>query len=149
MYQELVMPLIGALVLVGWVISCAWALRPAATDRAQPATASHSLASSRAARGITRNGLLGALVTAVVGFLAIRILFELPGWAQLAWVVAGILTAYIVVRVTLLWPNARLEQERRSVIAAHGMQPVRPPWAMIIAGVALVVLWVFPPAILF
>lgn len=149
MFQELVMPLIGAFVLVGWVISCVWALRPAATDRAQPAPTGHSLASARATRGITRNGLLGALVTAVVGFLAVRLLFELSGWAQLAWVVAGILAAYVVVRVTLLWPNARLEQERRSVIAAHGLQPVRPPWAMIAIGIALVALWVLPPVVLF
>lgn len=156
MFQELIMPAFGGLVLVAWTASGAWALRPAATDRAL-ATAGEpgqpgqppSPAAARATRGLTRNGLLGALVMVAVAFLLIRIFFELSGWFQLAWVIAGLAAAYIVWRIVLLWPDRHVEQQRRALLTAHGFQRVRPPWGMIIAAVALLAIWFLPPLLLF
>lgn len=148
MYLEFILPLIGALVLVGWMASGAWALRPAATDRAQLSHTS-SLAAAQAARGLTRNGLIGALTVVVVGFLAVRVLFELPGWFQWAWAIGIALAAYIVWRVALLWPTAEAESTLRATITSHGMRPVRLPWVMILVGAALLGLWFLPPLLLF
>ena len=76
---EALLPAIGALLLIFWTASGAWALRPAkatAGESRDPALA--SLARARTARGRTRNGLLGAVLAVVAAFLAVRLLFVLP-----------------------------------------------------------------------
>lgn len=173
MFQELIMPAFGALVLVAWTGSGAWALRPAATNRALakalagPADPTsdedphdthtpsgqqgqaQSSAAARVTRGLTRNGLLGVLVMIATAFLFIHVFFELAGWLQLAWVLAAIGAAYSTWRVTLLWPNRHVEQQHRDRLTAHGFQIVRPPWAMIFVAAALVAIWFLPPLILY
>lgn len=151
MFQELIMPAFGALLLVGWTASGAWAVRPAATNRmlTEQKTAGQDLAVARAARGLTRNGLLGALIMLGVAFMAVHLFFGLSGWFQLAWVIAALAAAYTVWRVTLLWPDRRVEQARRHIVTAHSMRPVRLPWGMITVAAALVAVWFVPPMILY
>lgn len=147
---EALLPAIGTLLLIFWTASGAWALHPAkatAGESRDPALA--SLARARAARGRTRNGLLGAVLTVVAAFLAVRLLFVLPGWFQLAWVLGLVAAAYVVWRVVVLWPTAQQERRLDDLITGHGMKSVGLPWAMIIVVIALLALWFVPPLLLF
>lgn len=187
MFEGLVIPLIGALVLVGWLAPAAWALRPSHTQRADAVLAGgpaagpaggpaggtaavsaggpsaddaphsggpthgatahphRSLADAKVARALTRSGLLGVPLTLLTGFLAVRLLFDLPGWFQLAWVAGILMAGFAMWRFVLLWPTDGREQNLRQVVAAHGMRPVGPPWAMIITGLVILALWIVPP----
>ena len=187
MLQTLILPIIGALLLLYWTGSTVWALRPAkaavggpggptdgttggptngphpsdeAGGNGQPGTASAavpespaahraSLARARAARGRTRNGLLGAAVTVVVAFVAVRLLFVLPGWFQLAWVLGLVAAAYSIWRIVVLWPTAEQEKRLDDLITRHGMKSVGLPWTMIITLIVLLALWIVPPLLLF
>lgn len=169
MFQTLIVPAIGALLLLGWIASAAWALRPRVhaeaasaagpddaasapqlTHPAQQAGAPHAaLARARAARGRTRGGLLGALLTVVAAFLAVRLLFELTGWFQLVWVVALVSAAYVVWRVVILWPTGLQQRQLDDLITGHGMKSVGLPWTAIITVIALLALWFVPPLLLF
>lgn len=177
MFQTLILPVIGALLLLGWIASAVWALRPRVhaaagadaqvpaasaaglndaggapqqTDPTQQSSAPHAaLAHARAARGRTRGGLLGALLTVVAAFLAVRLLFELPGWFQLAWVLALVAAAWVVWRVVVLWPSAAQEEQLDELITGHGMKSVGLPWSAILTVVALLALWFVPPLLLF
>ena len=177
MFQTLIVPAIGALLLLGWIASAAWALRPRVhaeagvdaqvraasaagpddaasapqpTHPAQQAGAPHAaLARARAARGRTRGGLLGALLTVVAAFLVTRLLFELTGWFQLVWVVALVSAAYVVWRVVILWPTGLQQRQLDDLITGHGMKSVGLPWTAIITVIALLALWFVPPLLLF
>ena len=177
MFQTLIVPAIGALLLLGWIASAGWALRPRVhaeaavgsrvpaasaagpddaasapqlTHPAQQAGAPHAaLARARAARGRTRGGLLGALLTVVAAFLAVRLFFELTGWFQLVWVVALVSAAYVVWRVVILWPTGLQQRQLDDLITGHGMKSVGLPWTAIITVIALLALWFVPPLLLF
>jgi hypothetical protein len=85
----------------------------------------------------------------VAAFLAVRLLFVLPGWFQLAWVLGLVAAAYVVWRVVVLWPTAQQERRLDDLITGHGMKSVGLPWTMIIVVIALLALWFVPPALLF
>lgn len=175
MFQTLILPAFGALLLVGGVLSGAWAVRPrqdfapvlgaltAETETSGSgigtgtgtATGSGTLAPNqsaaraRAARGRTRNGLLGALLVVAEAFLAVRLLFVLPGWFQLAWAVAVLAAAFVVWRVVVLWPAADDQRRLDDLLRAHGLRPVRLPWGLLVVVVLLLALWAVPPLLLF
>lgn len=142
MFAGLVMPLIGSFVLLGWMVPIAWALRPAHTHRAE---AAGSLAEAKAARALTRNGLLAVPLTALVAFLVTQTLFDLPGWFQLTWVLGILLAGYALWRCAMLWPTPQHEERLRRAVAAHGMRPVGLPWAMIVTALVVLVVWFVPP----
>lgn len=163
MFQSLVIPLIGTVVLLGWLVPVAWALRPAHTRQADalvaggpggggppsaadvPTQQHSSLADAKVARALTRNGLLGVPLAVLTVFLVARLLFDLPGWFQLAWVVSILIAGYAVWRCALLWPSAEREEDLLSVVTAHGMRPVGLPWAMIVTALVVLAVWLVPP----
>lgn len=164
MFQSLVIPLIGTVVLLGWLAPVAWALRPARTRpvdsviRGGPVGGSQStavaevppqqhssLAAAKVARALTRNGLLGVPLAILTVFLVARLLFDLPGWFQLTWVVGILIAGYAMWRCALLWPGPAREEDLRAVVKAHGMRPVGPPWAMIITALVVLAVWFIPP----
>ena len=162
MFQSIVIPLIGTVVLLGWLTPVAWALRPAHTLQADalvaggsgdgassaagvPTQQHRSLAGAKVARALTRNGLLGVPLTVLTAFLVARLLFDLPGWFQLAWVAGILIAGYAVWRWALLWPSAGREEDLRSVVTAHGMHPVGLPWAMIVTALVVLAVWFLSP----
>ncbi|SMY11517.1 hypothetical protein [Brevibacterium jeotgali] len=164
MFQSIVIPLIGTVVLLGWLVPVAWALRPAQTRQADalvadgpggaspsaadaPTQQHSSLAGAKVARALTRNGLLGVPLAILTAFLVARLLFDLPGWFQLAWVVGILLAGYAIWRCALLWPSAGREEDLRSVVTAHGMRPVGLPWAMIVTALVVLAVWFLPPLV--
>src|SRR5699024_273346 len=99
-----------------------------------------TLAEAKVARALTRNGLLGVPFAILSVVLVARLLFDLPGWFQLVWVVGILLSGYAMWRCALLWPASAREEALRTVVTAHGMKPVGLPWAMIITAAVLLVL---------
>lgn len=164
MFQSLVMPLIGTVVLLGWLVPVAWALRPAHTRQADALVAGRSggaggapsaagppqhphstLGAAKVARALTRNGLLGVPLAILTVFLVVRLLFDLPGWFQLVWVVCILVAGYAMWRCALLWPSVGREEDLHSVVTAHGMRPVGLPWPMIITALLVLTVWFVPP----
>lgn len=166
MFQSLVIPLIGTVVLLGWLAPVAWALRPARTRPADalvaggpgggpasgsPSTAEvpthphNTLADAKVARALTRNGLLGVPLAILTVFLVARLLFDLPGWFQLTWVVGILIAGYAMWRCALLWPSSAREEGLRAVVTAHGMRPVGLPWALIVTALVVLAVWFVPP----
>lgn len=162
MFQSLFIPLVGTVVLLGWLAPVAWALRPSHTQRADavlaggfadgspsaeraPTRQHSSLADAKVARALTRNGLLGVPLAVLTVCLVARLLFDLPGWFQLVWIAGILIAGYAMWRCALLWPSIGREEDLRSVVTAHGMRPVGLPWAMIITALVALALWFIPP----
>lgn len=104
-----------------------------------------SLGDAKVARALTRKGLLGVPLAILTVFLVARLLFDLPGWFQLAWVLSILIAGYAMWRCVLLWPSAEREEDLRAVVTAHGMRPVGLPWALIITALVGLAAWFLPP----
>lgn len=130
MILTMLMPLVGALILLIALGVNAWQVRPTKKPRTPKALAH-----------VTRGGLMTVASGALCTFILVRLFFTFAGLVSAVWVIAIALLAFVAFRVVQLWPSEEDNDRLVASLQDSGVKVGSRQGTAAITGVVVVVIF--------